>query len=223
MLVRYQAAPGPEPHGLYVAPWCGSRGTSSQRLPDRLQPGLDPAKRGQRLRIRRRHLELLVALPAFLLEALLRSLEREPVLVEEALDAQDHLHVVLAVHALPGMVLPGSQELEFRFPVAQHVRRHAGEVSHLADSKEQLVRDRGLDPYLHGPPLRVDLRLDHRWFTCAFSPLDGLNVKTRRAVISISLPVCGLRPLRDAFFRSLKCPNPTILTSLPCSKARIML
>src|SRR5262245_48537576 len=194
MLVRYQAAPRPGPHGLYVALRCGSRGTSAQRLPDRLQPGSDPAKRGQRLGIRRRQLELLVALATFLLEALLRALQREPVLVEETLDAQDHLHVVLPVHALPRVVFPGSHELEFRFPVAQPVGWHAREVGALADSEEQLVRDRGLGPYLHGPPIGVDLRLDHRWFTCAFSPLDGLNVKTRRAVISISLPVCGLRP-----------------------------
>src|SRR5262245_37405628 len=57
------------------------------------------------------------------------------------------------------------------------------------------------------------------WFTCALSPLDGLKVKTRRAVISISSPVCGLRPLREDFLRTRKCPKPTIFTSLACSKA----
>src|SRR5262249_22352865 len=57
------------------------------------------------------------------------------------------------------------------------------------------------------------------WFTCALSPLDGLKVRTRRAVISISSPVCGLRPLREDFLRTRKCPKPTIFTSLACSKA----
>src|SRR5262245_44296518 len=121
MLVRYQAAPRPEPHGLYVARLSGSRGSSSERLPDRFQPGSDRAERDQRLRIRRRQVELLVALPSLLLQALLRSFQREAVLVEQALDAQDHLHVVLAVNALAGMVLSGPQELELRLPVAQDV------------------------------------------------------------------------------------------------------
>src|SRR5262245_49239360 len=223
MLVRYQAAPRPEPHGLYVALQSGSRESSPKRLPDRLQPGANRAKRGERLRIGRRQLELLVALPAFLLEPLLRALQREPVLVEQTLDAKHHLHVVLPVDALARVVLAGPEQVEFRLPVPQDVRRHPGEIGHLPDPEEQLVRDRSFDPNVHNVPLVLDLRLDHRWFTCAFNPLDGLNVRTRRAVISISLPVCGLRPLRDAFFRSLKCPTPTILTSLPCSKARIML
>src|SRR5262245_8734669 len=126
MLVRYQAAPRPEPHGLYVAPLSGSRGSSSERLPDRFQPGSDRAERGQRLGIRRWQFELLVALPSLQLQALLRSLQREPVLVQQALDAQDHLHVVLPVDALARMVLPRPQELELRLPVTEHVRRHAG-------------------------------------------------------------------------------------------------
>src|SRR5215471_65962 len=223
MLVRYQAAPRPEPHGLYVALQGGSRESSPKRLPDRLQPGANRAKRGQCLRVRRRQLELRVLLPALLLEPLLRALKREPVLVEKTLDAEHHLHVVLSIDALARVVLARPEQIELGLPIAQDVRRHPGEIGHLADAKEQLVRDGGIDPDLDDLPLSLSLRLDQRWFTCAFNPLDGLNVSTRRAVISISLPVCGLRPFRDAFFRSLKCPNPTILTSLPCSKARIML
>src|SRR5262249_26735518 len=34
-----------------------------------------------------------------------------------------------------------------------------------------------------------------------------------------SSPVCGLRPLREDFLRTRKCPKPTIFTSLACSKA----
>src|SRR3990172_9596435 len=110
MLVRYKAAPRPESHGLYVAPSSGSSGTSPERLPDRLQPGSDVTQGRQRLRIRSRQLELLTALATFLLEALLGSLQRETVLVEEALDAQHHLHVVLAVDPLASMILAGPQE-----------------------------------------------------------------------------------------------------------------
>src|SRR5215471_10853587 len=121
MLVRYQAAPRPEPHGLYVALQGGSRESSPKRLPDRLQPG---AKRGQCLRVRRRQLELLVLLPALLLEPLLRALKREPVLVEKTLDAEHHLHVVLSIDALARVVLARPEQIELGLPIAQDVRRH---------------------------------------------------------------------------------------------------
>src|SRR5215471_15613835 len=162
MLVRYQAAPRPEPDGLYVALQSGSRESSPKRLPDRLQPGANRAKRGERLRIRRRQLELLVALSAFLLKSLLRAFEREPVLVEETLDAEHHLHVVLPVDALARVILPRAEQVELGLPVAQDVRRHPGEIRHFTDPKEQLVRNRGLGPDIHRVPLVFRLRLDHR-------------------------------------------------------------
>src|SRR5439155_23501662 len=130
------------------------------------------------------------------------------------------LDLVLAIHALTGVVLARAQQLELRLPVAQHVRRNPGELGHLPDTEEELVRDRRADRCPH--PVPSLLAPQAPWLTCALRPFDGLNVRTRRAVISISSPVCGLRPLREDFRRSRKCPNPTIFTSLPCSKARIM-
>src|SRR5262245_1506831 len=141
MLVRYQAAPRPEPHGLYVAFRPRSRGSSPERLPNRLQARADVAQRGQRLRVRRRQLELLVALPSLVLEPLLRSLQCQAVLVEQALDAEHHLDIVLPVDTLARVVLARAQQLELRLPVPEHVRRNSGEVGDLADPEEQLVRD----------------------------------------------------------------------------------
>src|SRR5262249_4804107 len=165
-----------------------------------------------RLRIGTGQLELLGAAPRLAQEPLLGALQREPVLVEQPLDAQDQLDVTLPVHPLPGVVLPGSEQLELRLPVAQDVRRHRGELGPLPDPEEELGGDRDV-------PARRAHGRSYCWFTCALSPLDGLKVRTRRAVISISSPVCGLRPLREDFLRTRKCPKPTIFTSLACSKA----
>src|SRR5581483_3381077 len=192
---------------------------AAQELAHRLEPGTDVAERGQRLGVRRGELELLVPRPRLLLEALLRAFEGEAILVQQGLDPEHHLDVVLPVHALAGVVLARAKQLELGFPVPEDVRRHAGDVGHLADPEEQLVGN----PRLGAAPIPLPVAVGHRWFTWALSPFEGLNVSTRRAVISISLPVCGLRPLREAFLRSLKWPNPTIFTSLPCPNARIML
>src|SRR4051812_41197712 len=50
-----------------------------------------------------------------------------------------------------------------------------------------------------------------------FSTCEGRNVSTRRAEISISWPVCGLRPTRDFFSRTTKLPNPESLIFSPRS------
>src|SRR6185369_5709175 len=50
----------------------------------------------------------------------------------------------------------------------------------------------------------------------------GLNESTRRPEITISSPVCGLRPLRGRFSLITKLPNPEILTFSPCSRRALM-
>src|SRR5437016_8098440 len=54
-------------------------------------------------------------------------------------------------------------------------------------------------------------------FRAFFSTCEGRNVRTRRAEISISCPVCGLRPTRDFFSRTTKFPNPESLIFSPRS------
>src|SRR5882724_6319524 len=54
-------------------------------------------------------------------------------------------------------------------------------------------------------------------FRAFFSTCEGRNVSTRRAEISISWPVCGLRPTRDFFSRTTKLPNPESLIFSPRS------
>ena len=46
------------------------------------------------------------------------------------------------------------------------------------------------------------------YFTASLRALPGLNAGTLLAGISISSPVCGLRPLRAARSRTSKLPKP---------------
>ena len=48
----------------------------------------------------------------------------------------------------------------------------------------------------------------------------GLNVSTRRALIGIGSPVCGLRPTRSFFSRTTKLPKPEILTLSPSARTQ---
>lgn len=57
------------------------------------------------------------------------------------------------------------------------------------------------------------------YLTASFNALPGLNAGTLLAAISISSPVCGLRPLRAARSRTSKLPNPISCTLSPCFKA----
>ena len=57
------------------------------------------------------------------------------------------------------------------------------------------------------------------YFTASLSALPGLNAGTLLAAISISSPVCGLRPLRAARSRTSKLPKPINCTFSPSSRA----
>src|SRR5262249_22930355 len=54
-------------------------------------------------------------------------------------------------------------------------------------------------------------------FRALFSTWLGRKGSTRRAEISISLPVCGLRPTRAFLWRTWKFPKPEILILSPRS------
>src|SRR5215831_4561251 len=141
-------------------------------------------------------------------QPLLGALEREPLLVEQGLDALDQLEIARPVQTLPRGILLGPKQLELRLPVAQDIGRDTGDRLHFTDTIVELFRDfRG-----HAVTL----------IRC-LSPLLGLKVSTLRAVISMDSPVCGLRPRRDALRRIRKWPKPTIFTSSPFSKERKLL
>src|SRR5262245_21933364 len=52
-------------------------------------------------------------------------------------------------------------------------------------------------------------------FSMFLSTWLGLKVSTRRALIGIGSPVCGLRPMRRFFSRTTKLPKPEIFTRSP--------
>ncbi len=53
------------------------------------------------------------------------------------------------------------------------------------------------------------------YLTASFSALPETNAGTLAAAILISLPVCGLRPVRSARWFTLKVPKPTSCTASP--------
>src|SRR5438105_5114784 len=59
-------------------------------------------------------------------------------------------------------------------------------------------------------------------FSAFFSTCDGRKVSTRRALISISCPVCGFRPTRERFSRTTKLPKPESLIFSPFSRVSLM-
>src|SRR6266568_7346922 len=87
-----------------------------------------------------------------LLEPLLRAGDREALFVEKLLDAQHGLDVATPVDPLARGVLRGRQRRKLRLPVAQDVGLGVGDLAHLADLEEELVRDL---PFHAGRPRRL--------------------------------------------------------------------
>src|SRR5499425_1152047 len=141
-------------------------------------------------------------------QPLLGALEREPLLVEQGLDALDQLEIARSVQTLPRGILLGPKQLELRLPVAQDISRDTGDRLHFTDTIVELF---------------CDLRDHAVTLIRCLSPLLGLKVSTLRAVISMDSPVCGFRPRREALRRMRKWPKPTIFTSSPFSKQRKMM
>src|SRR5215471_17144348 len=188
-----------------------SRGPS--RTEARAQDAETIADSLERLRVRGLlHAELeLVGAARLADQPLLCALEREPLLVEQGLDALDQLEIARPIQTLPRGILLRPKQLELRLPVAKDVSRDPGDRLHLTDTIVELFCDfRG-----HAVHAVTLIR--------CLSPLLGLKVSTLRAVISMDSPVCGLRPRRDALRRMRKWPKPTIFTSSPFSKQRKMM
>src|SRR3972149_685005 len=81
--------------------------------------------------------------PPFLLHLLLQFLlgagNREPLFIQQRLDAQNGLDVPSPIDALPRVVLGGRQSRKLRFPVTQDIGLRLGQLADLADLEEQLV------------------------------------------------------------------------------------
>src|SRR5499427_9309836 len=178
------------------------------RTETRAQDAETVADAFERLRVRRfLHPELeLVGAARLADQPLLGALEREPLLVEQRLDALHQLEIAWPIQTLPRGVLLRPKQLELRLPVAKDVGGDTGDRLHFTDTIVELFCD-----FCGGHAVAL--------IRC-LSPLLGLNVSTLRAVISIDSPVCGLRPRREALRRMRKWPKPTIFTSSPFSKQR---
>src|SRR5262249_35432707 len=116
--------------------------TGASRRETRAQDGealADPLERGRVGYLTQTQVQLLRSLARFPEQPFLRPFEREPLLVEKRLDPAHEIEVTLPVEALARGVLLGTQELELRLPVAQHVRGHAGDRLDLADPVVQLL------------------------------------------------------------------------------------
>src|SRR5262245_35780094 len=108
-------------------------------------------------------------------EPFLGAFQRQPLVVQQGLDALDELEIARAIQTLARRVLLRPEQLEFRFPVAKHVRGDGRDRLDLPDAVIKLFRD------FRGHAVCVLIR--------CLSPLLGLNVSTLRAVISIDSPV----------------------------------
>ncbi len=69
-----------------------------------------------------------------------RSLDREPFGIEQALDVQQKLNIPFLVQAMTRWSLGRLEQIEFCFPVAEHIRLNADDFTDLADFKINLVR-----------------------------------------------------------------------------------
>src|SRR6266576_2272423 len=122
--VRYRAAPRPD---LRRELSQISRGPS--RTEARAQDAEAIADTFERLRVRGLlHPELeLVGAARLADQPLLGAFEREPLLVQERLDALDQLKVARAIQTLARRILLGPKQLELRLPVAKDVGRDTGD------------------------------------------------------------------------------------------------
>src|SRR5205823_11407280 len=90
------------------------------------------------------------------------------------------------------------------------------DLRYFADLEVQLVRNAGA---VHGPRYGIGVSPPLSAF---LSTWLGLKVKTRRAEMVISLPVCGFRPTRAFLSRTTKLPKPLILIFSPRSSVSLM-
>src|SRR5262249_61759452 len=120
-------------------------------------------------------------------------------------DARTGLHVLAAVERVAGPRLARTQDADPAPPVAQQVRLHADQLGRFADAEVELVGECRAahpsdSPAAGGVPP----------FMTFFSTWLALNVSTRRPEMTISSPVCGVRPFRGRFSLTTTFPRPEV-------------
>src|SRR5262249_24590406 len=85
------------------------------------------------IQLRERKLDLVSFVGAVVENLPPRARDREPLIVKERADLEEDLDLALAVHARPAAPLLGTQHLELRLPVAEHVRFDANQITDFAD------------------------------------------------------------------------------------------
>src|SRR5690349_24661620 len=80
---------------------------------------------------------------------------RVSLVVQQPLDAEDHVNVLLAIDAAASIIFGWLQHGNFRLPVAQHKRFQVGEAANLANGVEALLGSGfcGGDVACHAPAL----------------------------------------------------------------------
>jgi hypothetical protein len=69
-----------------------------------------------------------------------RARDGETFVVEQPLDAEDHIHIILAVEATAPGAFQRLEHWEFRFPVAKHKRFQIRQAADFADAVEFFLR-----------------------------------------------------------------------------------
>src|SRR5712664_1577071 len=69
-----------------------------------------------------------------------RARDGESFIVEQPLDAEDHIHIILAVEATAPGAFQRLEHWEFRFPVAKHKRFQIRQAADFADAVEFFLR-----------------------------------------------------------------------------------
>src|SRR6266700_6680976 len=93
-----------------------------------------------------------------------RSGDGVALIVKQPLDAEDHVHVLLAIDAAARIILGRLEHGNLRLPVAQHKRFQVGEAADLADGIEALFGSGfcGGNVACHAPALPEILRASSR-------------------------------------------------------------
>src|SRR5574340_117898 len=132
MQVRYQAALRPENRHY-------SEKLLSRLALEKRQDLHDfPAQHGKAhfpADIQRRPAAAVASFRAGFFQAVARAVDGETLFVEQIADAANQQHFMMLVVAAVAAPLDGSELGELLLPVAQHVRLHAAQVTHLADGK----------------------------------------------------------------------------------------
>src|SRR5437773_6186087 len=155
----------------------------------------------------------------------LHTLDRIPLVIEQAANLAQQFHVLRPIIAPPAAPLQRPDLGELGFPETQDMLGNLELVGHLADGAKGAGRffdppARGRWPGRRGV-LGFWLAGGHRGaqeaapLTRFFRTCEARKTRTRRGLMGTSWPVLGLRPIRWPLRRTKKLPNEDIFTVSP--------